>query len=362
MKIKHIGKPLKHTILAVPAAALMLGASHGATVGINYTADFGLYVANGTGAAYTYGSGYGYFVYGYQTTGFNVTATAFGVPANEWANISLASDLFPTNKIPPFPTTSFTNNVGAITIITTAAAVQGSGIGNTNFVTAPTPPALPATDYASWFEPGGVQPGNDQVTWAYLDDKAQYSDTSPLPYGPWNVQLSGLNAAYPNGYTIQTIGYPWLFDTSQNPSAPPVNITDGATFTNTMDYTDLGVRQGAWGVEQSHAGLSAVSPVMTANVVDIYGSPPFNDTTPPGDGDPRIHSTLCGFIITDASTGPSMSLRVVGNTLVYSGGTLQSSPSLGPTAVWTDVAGAVNPYQFLPSTSPAKFYRLSSSP
>ncbi|HEY1789535.1 MAG TPA: hypothetical protein VGJ73_15360 [Verrucomicrobiae bacterium] len=344
MKIKPSSKPLKQTILAVPAAALMLGASHAGTVGINYTADFGLYAANGNGS--NYGTGYGYFVYGYQTTGFNVTGTAFGVPASEWANIPLSSNLFSTNA-----PTSFTNSVGAMNIITTGWAVQGTGIGNTNFSYA---------TYYSWFETAGVQPGNDEVTWAYLDDRAQYSATSPLPYLPWNVQVSGLHAAYPNGYTIQTIGYPWIFDASRIPSAPEVNISDGTTFTNKLAYTDLGARQGAWGQDISHAGLSSVSPVMTADVVNIFGDAPFNSTTPPS-GDPRIHSTLCGFIIADAAVSQSLVLSIVGNTLVWSSGTLQSSPVLGPGAVWTTVPNAASPYQFLPSAAPSRFYRLTGS-
>jgi len=348
MKRKFFSKSLKQTILAVPAAALMLGASHGATVGINYTENFGADSADGNGSnygTYHYNSTtyVGFYSYGYMTTGMDVTATAFGVPTANWTSVQL-----------PFGyAIDSTNTVGAMTIITTAGAAQCSGIGNTNFVYA---------DYYSWFVAAGVQPGNDQVTWAYLDDEAQYSATNPLPYTPWSVQLSGLKTAYPNGYTIQTIGYPWIFDTTQNPSAPPVNVTDFTTFTNTMDYTDLGARQGAWGVDISHAGLSSVSPAMTADSVTIYGSAPFNSTTPPGGGDPRIHSTLCGFIITDASSTPSMSLQVVGNTLVYSGGTLQSSPSLGASAVWTTVPSATSPYQFLPSASPAMFYRLTSSP
>ncbi|HVU28260.1 MAG TPA: hypothetical protein VHG71_11070 [Verrucomicrobiae bacterium] len=338
MKRKLFSKTCRQTILAIPAAALMLGASsHAGLVGINYTEDFGVYTANGNGS--NYGTGYGYFVYGYQTTGFNVTATAFGVPAADWSNIQL-----------PFSSTiNSTNAVGPITVITTAGAAQCSGIGNTNFV---------YSDYYSWFMTAGVQPGNDEVTWAYLDDQAQYSDTSPLPYTPWNVQLSGLKTAYPNGYTIQTIGYPWIFDATQNPSAPEVNISDGATFTNKLAYTDLGARQGAWGNDISHAGLSSVSPVLTSDVVNIFGDPPFNSTTPPG-ADPRIHSTLCGFIITDAGAVTPPILSIVGNSLEWTSGTLQSSPALGPSAVWTIVPNAVSPYQFLPSALPSMFYRLT---
>src|SRR5271165_1648513 len=61
---------LKQTALAVPAAALMLGAAEaGTTIGLNFQA---WYYANG-GARY-------------QTTGFPVTAKAFGVEVPDWMN------------------------------------------------------------------------------------------------------------------------------------------------------------------------------------------------------------------------------------------------------------------------------------
>lgn len=338
MKKKSFSKACKQTILAIPASALMLGASsHAGLVGINYTEDFGSHYANGNGT-----TSYGSYIYGYMTAGMTVSATAFGVPAANWSNISL----------PYGYAINSTNIVGPITVISTAGGAQCSGIGNTNFV---------YSDYITWFATAGVQPGNDQVTWAYLDDLAQNSPTSPLPYTPWNVQLSGLKAAYPNGYTIQTIGYPWIFDATQNPSAPEVNVSDLATFTNKMAYTDLGARQGAWGNDISHAGLSSVSPVMTNDVVNIFGDAPFNSTTPPpGDADTRIHSTLCGFIITDASVSPPLVLSISGTNLIWSTGTLQSSPTLGPGAVWTTLNSAVSPYPFLPSSAPQMFYRLEN--
>lgn len=229
MKKKLITKPLKHTILAIPAAALMLGASHGATVGINYTVDFAN-PADGNGYNFgTYGTP-SYYVYGYMTTGMNVTATAFGVPAANWTNIQLNYGYAVTN----------TSTVGPITVLTEAADVNCSGIGNTNFV---------YSDSFTWFMPAGVQPGNDQVTWGYLNDDTKVVDDPPnyLTYSLWQVNLSGLKAAYPNGYTIQTIAYPWIFDSTRTPSAPAVHVSDLTTFTNTMDYTDLGARQGAWG-------------------------------------------------------------------------------------------------------------------
>jgi hypothetical protein len=52
-----------------------------------------------------------------------------------------------------------------------------------------------------------------------------------------------------------------------------------------------------------------------------------------------------------------------GNSLAWPAGSLLSSPTLGPTAVWTPVAGAVSPYPFLPPppvspTGTTMFYRI----
>jgi hypothetical protein len=344
MKKHFFDETCKRTILAVPAAALMLGASsHAGMVGINYTENFGAYAANGNGS--NQGTGSGYYSYGYMTTGMSVTGTAFGVPPGNWTNIELFYGS-PVNT---------TNNVGAMTVISTAATAQCSGIGNTNFV---------YSSYDSWFETAGVQPGNDEVTWAYLDDNTKIPppDFDTMTYTMWNVTLSGMKAAHPNGYTIQTVAYPWIFDATQTPSAPAVNVSDFTTFTNSMTYTDLGARQGAWGMDISHAALSAVSPVMTADVVNIYGDPPW---VPAGDYNgsknaQRVHSTLCGFIITDAAASAPLVLSIVGTNLVWTSGTLQSSPSLGANAVWTTLSSAVSPYPLQSSAAPQMFYRLEN--
>jgi hypothetical protein len=50
-----------------------------------------------------------------------------------------------------------------------------------------------------------------------------------------------------------------------------------------------------------------------------------------------------------------------GNSIVWPFGILQSSPTIGPTAVWTTLTNAVSPMPFLP-TNPATFYRLFGTP
>jgi hypothetical protein len=222
MKRSLCSRQLKQTLLAVPAAALMLGAAQaGNTVGINYTADWMP------------------FAYDYLTTGFNVTAKAFGVEAAAWAN---------TTPLSYGLTVSNTMITGSLTVISTANNAWSSGIGNTN-----PDPNGPAT----------VTPGDDQVTWGYLDDAEQ----------GYSVNVSGLNAEFPNGYVVQTISAP------HSPPAPDVNVTDSATYTNVLTYTDLG----------NGAAISSASPVMNQDHINLIGLPS-SDTH---------RSVLAGFILTD---------------------------------------------------------------
>src|SRR5208282_2561521 len=244
MRRKLLNKAfLKQTALAVPAAALMLGAAQaGTTIGINYTMDWTPYN------------------YSYETTGFNVTAKAFGVEVANWANIqgnygSAVAD-----------TTVF----DLMTVVSTAANTWSSGIGNLN----PDPNG-----------PGVVAPGDNEVTWSYLDD------SSP----GWSVALSGLNTAFPNGYVVQTIGVPYL------PPAPNVNVTDSATFTNVLTYADLG----------NGTAISVESPVLMIDAITIAGAP--------RNGSHR--STLAGFIVTDK---PVVSQKPVGG-IFNSGSTISLS-------------------------------------
>ena len=95
---------------------------------------------------------------------------------------------------------------------------------------------------------------------------------------------------------------------------------------------------------------------MTADAITIYGDPPVGNKNNP----PIYHSTLCGFIITDAVGASAPTLQLSGDNLVWTSGTLQSSPVLGPNAVWTTVTGAASPYPLVPSTAPQMFYRLTS--
>lgn len=272
MKRSRFSRPLKHTLLAVPACALMLGAANaGTTVGLNFQA---WYYDSGTNPQ-TVGFGAGY-----QTTGFPVTATAFGVTPSNWWN----TDPLPNQAAIPYGSTLFGSTsslaggsntfAGTLTLQVTAPNSWMSGIGE---------------QVAGW-NPETVAPGDYEVTWGYLDD-GNVNGQAP------SAMVSGLAAKFPNGYVVQTIAANSGVKTFNN-----VDITDGVT-TNTVAYaTTYVVNPVNDGYDTDGTyGLSAASGVFTNDVINI-------DPEPKTTGN---RSVLCGFIITDQ---PVVSTKPVGGT------------------------------------------------
>ena len=171
MKRSLFTNPLNQTLLIVPVAALMLGASQSqaqTTVAMNFEAWY--YDSKTTPQTIGYGAGY-------QTTGWPVTAPAFGIPVANWYGTA-SPDLLNANAA--------VNNTytfgpgGALSATLVAPGVWQSGIGE---------------QVAGW-HPETVAPGNDEVTWNYLTSSG---GSSPA------VSISGLAAKFPNGYAVQTI-------------------------------------------------------------------------------------------------------------------------------------------------------------
>jgi hypothetical protein len=272
MKKRHVsGRTLKQLFLAVPAAALMLGSSQAqTTVGLNFQ---GYYYGGGTTNAAVVGYGLGY-----QTTGFPVTATAFGVDVTNWTSTE------PLGDVPI--STNFTF-AGTLAAEVTAPDAWESGIGEL---------------VAGW-NPEHIPPGNDEVTWAYLDDGNALSN-SP------SVSVSGLAAKFPHGYVVQTIAAEGNVATFDG-----VDFTDGITndlvaystyyIANPVnDGYDLG----------GTVGLSAQSIVFTNDTINI-------DCVPKTAAN---RSTLAGFIITDE---PVVTYSAPADTLVVPGGSFVLSAS-----------------------------------
>ena len=258
---------LKQMVLAVPAAALMLGAAQaGSTVGMNFMA---WYYDSGT-TPQTIGFGKGY-----QTTGWPVTAMAFGVPAANWYGTA-SPDLLNANFVAIANTYTFGPG-GAMSATLTAPGVWQSGIG----------------ELVAGFVPETVTPGNDEVTWNYLTSS---STASP------SVALAGLAAQFPNGYVVETIAAH-----SGVVNFNGVQFTDGVTTTHANYATYYEANPASDGyVTGGTIGLSGSSGMFTSDTLTINC-----DAQTTGS-----NSVLSGFIITDQ---PVVTRSVPSSLLLLSG-------------------------------------------
>ena len=277
MKRSFFNRPLKQALLAVPAAALMLGAAQaGTTVGLNFQTWY--YNSGANPQTVGFGSGY-------QTTGFPVTAKAFGVDAVNWFNTDPLPAQAAISGLATFGGVN-TTFAGGLSANMTAPNAWQSGIGEQ--VTSSFPGGPPET----------VAPGNNEVTWGYLDSGATQSP---------NVTISGLAAKFPNGYVIQTIAAE-----NGNTGFEHVQISDGVT-TNRVAYSTYFVSNPAndgydFG---GTVGVSAPSGVFTSDSINLNC-----EIQTAGN-----RSTLAGIIITDkpvVSQDPVSATYVTGQSITLS--------------------------------------------
>ena len=284
MKRKLFNKSVfKQAALAVPAAALMLGSAHGGTVGFNLDSYYyddgaisGSYIKWVPGATPA-PDGFGL---GYQTSGWAVTAKAFGVEPANW----FAAQVFAWWGDSPVDVTT---NKGTMTAHITAPHCLESGIG---------------TQLPGWVAQT-VAPGNDQVTFTALMC-TNNGGTTP------SVSLSGLAADFPHGYVVQTIAA-WR---GLNLSFNGVVFTDGITLSHS-DYTTTYNRPAPSDGNNGTIGLSAPSRTYTSDTLQIRC-----DIQTSGS-----NSVLSGFIITDK---PVASTPAYSTPLVPPGGTIALSPGV----------------------------------
>ena len=271
----------------------MLGVSQAqSTVGLNFQAWY--YDSGVTPQTVGFGAGY-------QTTGFPVTARAFGVDPANWYN----SDPLPANSalsgsISGQATFNGTSTfAGSLTANLTAPNAWMSGIGEQNDGFNAKPSALPET----------VAPGNNEVTWGYLDD-GNVTGNAPA------VSVSGLAAKFPHGYVIETIAANSGVKTFAN-----VDFTDGATFTNTVAYSTYlvtGPDPNA-DVVQGTVGVSAPSAMLTVDTINIDPEPKASTN----------RSVLAAVIITDqpvVTQDPISTTNDLGSPLILSAGAIGLPP------------------------------------
>ena len=227
----------------------MLGASHGATLGIHYQVDWSDYNPQ----------------YSYQTTGWVVTGKAFGVePANWWNPDPCNHASVPSGSANP-------STMPDVIIAWGADAIYSTGIGNLN------PNAS---------TPGWVAPGNAEVTWSFL--WTWNLDTNASPYV---VDVSGLAKYFPSGFVVQTVSA--LAGGTGKPAS--TNIGDvlltwnGNTSPQILAYTTYRAIGGLYdNTALSTVGLSAPSAAITDDAIELTAALPV-----------RYSSPFCAAIITD---------------------------------------------------------------
>ncbi|WP_193212083.1 beta strand repeat-containing protein [Luteolibacter marinus] len=266
-------------MLAVPAAALMLGAAQaGSTVGLNFQSFY-----YHTGGVPEVGAGY-------QTTGFPVTADAFGVALSDWSDTDPLSCGYGGYGIP----------------IALTSLPFGGGLSADIY--APNAWETAIGEQVSGFVPQTVAPGNDEVTWSIIT--SGYGAGGTDGDAP-SVTISGLAAKFPSGYVVQTIAANrgvMEFD--------DVDFTDGVT-TSTKSYTTYfvdGPASDGYYSGDGTVGLSAPSSTFTSDSIDIN---PQLQTS-------GKRSVIAGIIITDqpvvSASYPSTSSIFAGSPFTLHGG------------------------------------------
>ena len=181
-----------------------------------------------------------------------------------------------------------------------------------------------------------------------------------LPSGGIDVQYTGNASFQAGGYVVDNNWHHVALTYDQSASGAVSVYIDGVLLVSqantaawswpTNQEIELGRSHDPYW--QTYSGdmddFRIYSRVLTANEIATIAAPATSDTLV----DNAALKVRYNF---DTSGG--------GKSLTWPAGSLLSSPTLGPTAVWTPVAGAVSPYPFLPPppVSPAGtalFYRV----
>jgi hypothetical protein len=221
MKRTLLNKSLLKTALAVPAAALMLGSSQGAQIGINF-----------------WGNGYAWYNAAYA--GKVVTATAFGIEPANWFTTPQTTDDAVARQNTGWPVAPATG--GDLSVAWTSANTWSTFIG----------------DLSGWVN---CPAGDCEVTWGILDD------TSPS----WTVTLTGLRNIAAD-CTVQLITATGGAQDSF-PDATLTAINGLATDVQVLDYTN-GTYAGVDGGTVATSIVStAYSMLSSNNTISIKAGP-----------------------------------------------------------------------------------------
>lgn len=238
----------------------MLGVSQAATIGLHFQVDWS------TSAPHY--------------TGFQVTATAFGVPVSGWENLTPLPTGYSNPSSPgPYTLTETIDTTtsggglhplpnGSLSLTWSATAAYTSGFGD-------------ASNGGSY---GGNHPhrGDQEVLYGFLRDDV-FIYTQPNNTIPYSVQVTGLKSLFTNSpYVIQ------LMATTDSGTAFTNAIVTSASGSQKLNYTATRSGLGILG------GISSVSTPLTDDSITISGAPAYKGGTTND-----LASTIAGFILTD---------------------------------------------------------------
>ena len=275
----------RKTVCTVSAAALMLGVSHAASIGFNLQVDY-------CGATAAYRN--------------NVTATAFGIPASDWENLTpmmtgfgdTPCDQFAysLNQVISTNTSSGGLNPlpnGSLTINWNAPTANWSNFGGYN-----RPPP-----YYEYFG-SSVIPGEEEVYAGFLRDGINFGppDGAPdntLRLPPYSIDITGLKTVFTNTpFVVQLIASSdsmyhltnaFVIDSS-------AGTTQSVTYPNPSRPRDIG--DAPW-IRGHGGGLSTVSTALDTDHVKLVGNFPQHSGSANKTNSINNASTIAGFIITD---------------------------------------------------------------
>jgi len=310
----------KKIACTVSAAALMLGVSSAATVGLHFQCTYNC----GGAPAYS---------------GFPVTMTAFGIESNAWENLTpmpnayggcvWTSPGYETNEVIDIDTSTnglnpLPNGSIEVTWFGNCANYSGFfGYGDLAFAGPPTyghPNANP---------PKPVPSGESQVYLTFIRDGINFGPSADSADNPlkayYSVDITGLKSLFTNTpYVIELIAASDSMYTLTN--AFVTDVTNSITYSVSYASTPIPVNDGGapW-LRGTGGGLSTVSGAFTnanADHIHIMSNPPQHGGTgaPPTGFDNA--GTISGFIITDkpvvTMSPQSIPVAGPGDTIVLS--------------------------------------------
>ena len=283
----------RRAVCTVSAAALMLGVSQAATVGLHFQANYC------SAASYT---------------GAIVTSTAFGIPPSGWEYLTpmdtgYGCDPGPFTLNEVIDTTTSTNGLnplvrGSLNVTWTAYVANVSGFAGND-----TP-----------FGGNGYHPGDQQVYWGFLRDGVNFgpgANNGDNNQPGYSVDITGLKSLFPsNPFVVQVIAASDSAFSMTNVFI--IDATAGTTqsvvYANFAPINDMHNALMPRGIG---GGITTGSGPVDTDHLQIVGNRAAHDT------DYNNASTISGFILTDkpvvsmppksvvACAGDSVTLRAV---------------------------------------------------